>query len=165
MARLARQRYDLIAIDSVRPHPDNPRQGNIERIVESIHKNGFYGTLLVQESTSYILAGNHRWVAANEAGIQELPGIILDVDDETARRILIADNRLSDVASWDNAALVDMLEELSLTGDELAGTGFTLEELAELRGDSFEPDDEPPNRLDERKPVECPNCGHEWVPE
>ncbi len=53
-------RKDLIT------HPKNPRKGNVDLIIESIEENGFYGALIVQKSTGYILTGNHRFVAGTD---------------------------------------------------------------------------------------------------
>jgi DNA modification methylase len=77
----------------------------------------------VQRSTGYILAGNHRYLAAKKAGLEEVPVLFVDCDDKTARRILLADNRTSDLATYDNEALADLLKELRVEHD-LVGTGF-----------------------------------------
>ena len=125
-------------------HPDNPRRGDIAKIAESIEAHGFFGALLVQRSTGHILVGNHRFLAAKRLGIETLPGQVLDVDDETARRILLVDNRASDLATYDDEALLAILEELALTEDQLAGTLFSVDDLAEL----VERRDGPPAQLD-----------------
>ncbi len=118
------QEYRRVAVDSVRPHPQNPRKGDVAAIGESIAEDGFYGALVVQASTGHILAGTHRWLAAREEELTELPAIFVDVDDETALRILLVDNRASDLAGWDAEQLAAVLE--SFDGD-VAGTGFSLE--------------------------------------
>ena len=79
-----------LPIDSVRPHPSNPRKGNVAKIVESIKANGFYGSIVVQKSTMTILAGNHRWQAAKECGMKTIPAMLLDIDDLSAKKILLA---------------------------------------------------------------------------
>lgn len=64
---------EMVPIDAIQPHPSNPRQGDVGAIVESIKANGFYRPLIVQRSTSYILAGNHSWQAARELGLVKVP--------------------------------------------------------------------------------------------
>ena len=54
------QAYELVAPRALRPHPRNPRRGDVDAIEESIAENGFYGCVVAQRSTGYILAGNHR---------------------------------------------------------------------------------------------------------
>ena len=124
-----------VPIDRVRAHPANPREGDVGAIWESIQENGFFGALVVQESSGCILVGNHRWMAAKEAGLQEVPVMYVDVDDERAMRILLADNRTNDVASYDGEMLVDVLEHLESTDEGLAGTGYDGDALDELLDD------------------------------
>lgn len=115
------------------PHPQNPRQGDVGAIVESIKENGWYGTIVAQQGTNFILAGNHRWQAAKLLGMERVPVTYIDVDDETALRILLADNRTSDLASHDDNILTDLLKELSLNTEKgLAGTGWDDESLDNL---------------------------------
>jgi len=121
-----------VRIEAVQPHPRNPRQGDVAAIVESIRANGFVAPLLVQQSTAYILAGNHRWLAAREIGMAEVPVIWLDVDDDRALRILLADNRTSDVATYDDPKLASLLQEILTDTGTLEGTGFDGDALDEL---------------------------------
>ncbi|WP_139806694.1 hypothetical protein [Deinococcus hopiensis] len=51
----------LVPVSDLKPHPRNPNVGNVDVIAESIKVNGFYGALVVQKSTGYILKGNHTW--------------------------------------------------------------------------------------------------------
>lgn len=133
--------FELVAVNKLRPHPENPRQGDIGAIYESIQSNGFYGAVVVQRSTGYILAGNHRFQAAVESGIAEVPVAWVDVDDDRARRILLADNRTNDMASYDDAALADLLKRVLTETDTLAGTGYEPEDLDDLikrvEGDAY----------------------------
>lgn len=118
----------MVKVGKVRPHPQNPRVGNIDAIVDSIRVNGFYGALVVQKSTGHILAGNHRYLAAIEAGADEVPVIFVDVDDEEAKRILLADNRTADLGTYDEQQLVELLQSL----DDTSGTGYSDDDLSDL---------------------------------
>jgi ParB-like chromosome segregation protein Spo0J len=117
------QEYEVVPIDAVKPHPDNPRHGDLAAISASVARNGFYGTIAVQRSSGRILAGNHRWEAAKAQGLTEIPVVWLDVDDKAALRILLADNRTSDLGSYDKEALAEILLELR-AAEELSGTGY-----------------------------------------
>lgn len=137
MAQVREQRYELAAIDAVRPHPSNPRRGDVAAIARSVAANGFYGAVVAQRATGYILAGNHRWEAAKREGLGQVPVVWLDCSDEEARRILLADNRTNDVAGYDEEALAKLLDELR-ADDGLAGTGWTpadLDALVQSLGD------------------------------
>lgn len=120
--------YRTVKIESVKPHPRNPRKGDVSLILKSIDKNGFYGAIVVQESTGYILAGNHRWKAARDAGMSVIPAIFVDCDDEQALRILLADNKTSDDATYDEYLLSELLQSF----DDLEGTGYTLKDVDAL---------------------------------
>jgi len=127
--------HELVPVDALRQHPRNPRKGDVQAIVDSIAANGFYGAVLAQKSTGYILAGNHRWLAAKDAGATEVPVIWLDVDDDHALRILLADNRTNDLASYDDNALAELLKEIHEAHGNLLGTGYDGDDLDQLLAD------------------------------
>jgi hypothetical protein len=58
------QAYELVEVGELEPHPDNPREGNVDAIAESVEANGFSGAIVAQRSTGHVLAGNHRLLAA-----------------------------------------------------------------------------------------------------
>lgn len=148
MAELREQSYELVGVDQLVPHPDNPRSGDIEAIEESVAQNGFYGALVAQRTTGYVLAGNHRLLAAQRAGLTHLPVVWVDLDDDRARRILLVDNRSNDRAGYDNQRLVDLLGELNVTSDGLVGTGYTAQDLAALAATHLDE----PEQTDEQEP-------------
>ena len=120
---------------SLEVHPDNPRQGDIGAIVTSIENNGWFGTLVAQRSTRQVLAGNHRLQAAIALDMQDVPVYWVDVDDAEAKRILLADNRVSDLATWDDTILVSLLESLA-NDDALLGSGYDGDDLDALLYDA-----------------------------
>jgi ParB-like chromosome segregation protein Spo0J len=125
------QRYEVVPIGAVKPHPKNPRQGDLAVIRSSLDANGWFGAVLAQQSTGYILAGNHRHRALCQRGAETVPVLWIDCDDQTAIRILLADNRTSDLAVYDDAWLAELLGVIKLE-DGLAGTGFDDAALNEL---------------------------------
>jgi ParB-like chromosome segregation protein Spo0J len=162
MAEVVDHRYELLDVDSVTPHPHNPRVGPVDAITDSIEANGFYGAIVVHEQTGHILIGNHRYAAAVKAGITRLPAIVISCDESRARRIMLADNRYAELAQWNDETLSALLAELSTEPGALIGTGFTTTELAALlSADDFTPADET-NRVDVSREHECPACGYTW---
>lgn len=107
-------------IDTLHVHPNNPRKGNIDLIAESLQANGQYRPITVQESTRYVLAGNHTMLAAQSLGWDTIDAVFVDVDDTTATRILLADNRTSDLGGYDAESLLVLLRDL----DVFDGTGY-----------------------------------------
>lgn len=112
-------------------HPKNPRDGDIGAIAESIEENGWFGTVVAQVSTGHVLAGNHRVQAAQHLGMDKVPVHWVDVDNETSLRILLADNRTSDLAVYKNEELAAVLERLAKKG-KLGGSGYDGDDLDAL---------------------------------
>jgi DNA modification methylase len=142
---LARE-VELVAVDAVQPHPRNPRKGSLPGIAESIRVNGFYGAIVAQRSTGHILAGNHRYQAAVAEGITEIPVMWLDVDDERATKIMLADNRTSDLGTYDDELLAALLADMEATSEGLLGTGYDDAALRALIGGTVgltDPDEVP----------------------
>jgi len=133
--RILAGKTEVVPIDALKPHPRNPREGDIGAIHASINNNGFYGRVLAQKTTGFILAGNHRWQAMTQAGAKEIPVEWIDVDDDHALRILLADNRTNDLASYNDNELADLLEQLRVDTGTLAGTGYDGDDLDELLDD------------------------------
>lgn len=118
-------------IDQITRHPDNPRRGNVQAITHSITANGFYAPIIVQRSSGHIIAGNHRYEAAIAAGMTEVPVAYIDVDDQTARRIMLADNKTADEATYDERVLADLLTILAAE-DDLDGSGYSLADAEQI---------------------------------
>lgn len=156
--------YALVRVDDVRPHPRNPNRGDVDAIGESIGALGFYGALAVNMPAGHILIGSHRWTAARERGLAELPALLYEVDEDTAERMMIGDNEFARMARWDMAGLVAVLRDRQASPAQLAGTGFTPDRLAEIVA-KMTPAPPPEFRpYDDDLPTEhrCPACGYEW---
>lgn len=111
----------VVGIDTVKPYAKNPRLGNIDAIAQSLKKNKQYRPIVVQKSTNTILAGNHTWRAAKHLGWEDIAVVFVDVDDERAKRIVIADNRTADLGTYDPELLAEIMESLP----DVEGTGYT----------------------------------------
>lgn len=148
MAQVLNQEYELVDIKKLKQHPRNANQGDLGAVMESVDKNGFWGAVIAQKATGYVIAGNFRLMAARELGIEALPTIWVDVDDEQALRVLVADNRTSRLGLDDNDILSDLLMQLAMTDGGLAGTGYDGDDLdamlADLqKGDAIPKDPKP----------------------
>lgn len=142
MAGVAHQlQVQYVDIDHLEQHPRNANNGDVDAIVESIRTNGFYAPLYVQYRTRVILAGNHRYAAALRLGLGRVPVVYLDVDDETALRILTVDNRSTRLGQIDEGTEAQNLAMLYASDLGLAGTGYTedsLQHLLHVTGGSYE---------------------------
>ncbi len=136
-------------VGKVKPHPENPRKGNVEGIASSLERFGQVRPILVQASTGFIVAGNHTYQAARSLGWRQIAVARVEMTDVEARAYMLADNRWSDVAENDDVALEAILRGLEDAG-ELAGTGYQpgdaddLRELINQLPDAPPPEDPPP---------------------
>jgi ParB-like chromosome segregation protein Spo0J len=117
-----------VAISSLESYPSNPRRGDIDAIATSLKAHGQYRPIVVQYGTNYILAGNHTYKAAKKLGWKKIKITYVDCDEPTARKMVLADNRLTDLASYNEPLLKSLLTALP----ELEGTGFTQSEVESL---------------------------------
>jgi ParB-like chromosome segregation protein Spo0J len=152
------QKYEMVPVGALQPNGWNVNQGDLGSIIQSVQVNRFYGAVLAQKSSGKIIAGEHRWRAAQSEGLQAVPVIWMDVDDDTAKRIMLADNRTSRLGMDDPAALADLLQSLP----SLEGTGFDSEALQELLSDMSATPFDGPAEPDPTTPDPkcCPNCGY-----
>lgn len=119
---------DSVAISSLEGYPTNPRRGDIDAIAQSLKAHGQYRPIVVQYGTNYILAGNHTYKAAKKLGWKKIKVTYIEVDEVAARKIVLADNRLTDLAGYNEPLLKSLLQALP----ELDGTGFSASEVETL---------------------------------
>lgn len=132
-------KVEQVEISTLTPHPENPRRGDVEAIAESIEANGFFGVVVAQKSTRHILVGNHRTKGAELAGLTHVPTMWVDVENDVALRIMLADNRTSDFGTYDPAALSSAIDALMETDFGLAGSGYSIDSFGAAAAQSFEP--------------------------
>lgn len=131
------QSYAIEPIDNTKPHPKNPRRGDLEAIEASIAVNGFYGAVGAQATTGLIIFGNHRWRAMKARGASEIAVIRIECTDAEAERMAMADNRTHDLgAGYDPALLAEQMQRVLDGLGSLDGTGHTKLDLAKLRADA-----------------------------
>jgi ParB-like chromosome segregation protein Spo0J len=135
----------------------------VGKVAASIHEFGFKQPIVV-DAEGVIIAGHTRLMAAERLGLAEVP--VLVADDLTPAQVKayrLADNRTGQEATWDMELLGIELEDLAGLDIDLSLTGFEGAEL--LMPSDFNPvgEDEQP-RLDQKNPVVCPECGHEFTP-
>ena len=105
----------------------------VEQIAASISKFGFIIPIVVNDK-GVVLAGHGRLRAAQRLGLKEVPIIVVKhLTAELQRAFMLADNRLAELAGWDEELLRVELQELSLVIDfEFEVTGFETVDLDRL---------------------------------
>jgi hypothetical protein len=174
-----------VDLTELKPDPSNANAGS-ERgqymLDASVSETGLHRGVAV-DANGYLVAGNKTHQAAIDAGFKK--AIVVETDGDTlvvtkrrdfdlmdddpnnkARRAAYFDNRSSEVSlTWSaEQLLTDLNAGVDLSAlfhdDELDAL------LADVRPPDFDPVDasEQP-RLDQKKPIVCPHCGEEFVPE
>lgn len=127
---------ERVAVADLLPYPGNARRHDLDTIRRSLREHGQWRPAVVQRSTSYVLIGNGMLAAAKLEGWTELAAHYRDVDDATARRLVLLDNRSGELGGYDNAALAELLSSLPT----VEGTGYTDDDLADLLASVRAPD-------------------------
>src|SRR5882762_4057047 len=149
----------------------NPRvhaKRQIGQIASSIRVFGFNVPVLVDRHGN-VVCGHGRLFAARELGMTEVPTLCLDhLTSAQARAFMIADNRLAEIATWDDQLLAQQLKDLSLLGLDFSieVTGFEMGEI-DLRIASLEamPDTDDPADAVPELPTRPPlsKAGDLWL--
>ncbi|MBR0376711.1 MAG: ParB/RepB/Spo0J family partition protein [Firmicutes bacterium] len=134
LAQEAGEQVRQLAIDSVRPNPDQPRKlfdpEKLEELTASIRQHGVMQPLVVveREGGYMIAAGERRWRAAQAAGLKEVPALVRQLDPR----------QLAELSLIENLQREDLtgLEEAQAFSDLMNGHGYTQEALAERLGKS-----------------------------
>jgi len=122
---------EQVALDALLPDSANARkhgERNLEEIKRSLQEFGQHAPLVVQRSTMRVLVGNGRLEAMKACGWQEAAVFYVDDDNVTAVRRALADNRVAELAEWDNDILKGIIADLNL--DDVPG--WNAEELQDF---------------------------------
>jgi len=128
---------EMISIDTIHPYQKNPRRNKqaIDQVARSIKEFGFNQPTVVDRD-NIIVVGHTRFQAANKLGLAEVPVLRIDnITPEKLQAYRIADNKLNELAEWDESLLIDELQEIIERGDQNL-TGFSQEEIDDLLGQS-----------------------------
>lgn len=131
--------YYLADIETLIPYARNSRTHSEEQIAQvasSIKEFGFLNPVIVAKDNT-ILAGHARVLAARKLGISEIPCIKADDLTEAQKRAyVIADNKLSTNAGWDEQMLAVEIADLKTADFDISVLGFDDAEIESLlRGD------------------------------
>jgi ParB family transcriptional regulator, chromosome partitioning protein len=121
-----------IGVDEVEPNPNQPRKSfssqALDELTASIRASGVIQPVIVRrQGVGYqLVAGERRWRAARQAGLQRVPAIVREVTDAESLELALVENLLrEDLNPMEEAEAFDKL---------LARFGWTQEELAQRVG-------------------------------
>ena len=122
-----------VPIDTLKGLPNNPRLGDVETVAASLTRFGQRKPIVVRKDDGTIIAGNHTWQAAKKLGWTEIAVAFVGDDDVTAKAFALADNRTAELGSYDEQALLDLIEEVHAVVPEFVrDAGWSDDAVAEL---------------------------------
>lgn len=155
-------------ISELKPYKNNARthsKKQVKQIAASLDQFGFVNPPLIDEDGN-IIAGHGRVLAANELGLQTVPTITIShLTPEQIKAYRLADNKLAELAGWDDDILKIEFQHLQEFADvlDLTVTGFEVAEIDILLANDQSGDkpDEPFDDLVKPDPISCP--GDVWL--
>ncbi len=157
-------KIEHVEVKKLHSHPSNPRvhsKKQIEQIAQSIEAFGFRMPVIIDQD-SRLISGHARVEACKLLKMNKIPAVrVTDLDDTQIRGLMIADNQLTLVSSWDDQLLgehLKVLSDLDLDFD-IECLGFDYGEI-EQRVLSIEGFDEP---VDESGSDEQPEPDSQFI--
>ena len=106
-----------IDVTRITPNPEQPRlameQEGLDELAASIREHGVLQPILVRpldDGAFQLIAGERRWRAAMAAGLETIPALVEEIDDDTAMEISIIENlQREDLSPLDEAAMYDRM--------------------------------------------------------
>lgn len=119
-----------VKLSEIFPYYDNPRDNTnaVEPTKESIKRFGFVKPILVDKA-GVIIAGHTRYVASYQLGMEFVPVVYSDMDDEMAKKYRILDNKLAEKSSFDEDQLLEELRNMEVPADMQA---FFFEDINQM---------------------------------
>jgi ParB family chromosome partitioning protein len=122
-----------VAVDRIDPNPNQPRlamdKTSLDELTASIKEHGVLQPVLVRPlpgARYQLIAGERRWRAATAAGLETVPSLIEEIDDETALEIAVIENlQREDLSPLDEAIIYDKM---------IREHGYSIRKLAQKLG-------------------------------
>ena len=121
-------------IGDIKPYHKNAKEhkeSQIKKVANSIREFGF-AQPIVLDKDDVIIVGHGRYLAAQFLGMDKVPTIKLDLDEEHVKAYRLADNKLNESA-WDMDIVIEELKSMSLQMVDL--TGFDSNLILETKED------------------------------
>src|SRR5687767_6821344 len=116
----------MVAIDLLDPNPNQPRQvmGDLSELMASVAEKGIIEPLVVRHRNGryQIIAGERRYHAAVQVGLQEVPVVIREVDDDEVMELALVENlQRKDLTAFEEAeALHQLAQNCNYTHEDIA---------------------------------------------
>ena len=126
-------------INEIKPYIRNPRKNDktVDVLVKIIPKVGFNVPLVIDKN-GVIVKGHSRFKAAIKLGMEEIPCIITEADEEAIQLDRIADNRVSEFSEWLCEGLAHELDMITLDIGDLEFDVPTFDDMPSFDNEVFE---------------------------
>jgi len=136
----------LVSVEDLKPNPRNPNTHparQVELLAKNVRYFGWRHPITVSKRSGFIVAGHGRLEAARDLGVQLVPVDYQDfASDNDEMAVLVADNRLAELASLDLNSLEGIIDELRVADFDTLLTGFDETDLDSLlQGEGSAPGD------------------------
>ena len=126
-SRTTRAQIRDIPVTKILPNPAQPRlsyeEDSLTELADSIREHGVLQPILVRPSGTQfeLIAGERRWRASRLAGLETIPAVVLEYDEETALEVSIIENlQREDVSPLEEAAMYRKMLVLGYSIRQLA---------------------------------------------
>ena len=122
-----------IDINILKEYENNPRHNEaaVDKVAASIKEFGFKVPIIMDQN-NVIVAGHTRLKAARKLGLEKVPCIIADdLSPEQIKAFRLADNKVSEFATWDEEKLHTELMDLKVIDFDIESFGFDIKEINE----------------------------------
>ena len=119
----------MVPIGEVVPYDKNPRLNDkaVDAVASSIREFGFKVPIVV-DGEGVVVSGHTRLKAAKSLGLTEVPVIVADdLDDTKIKAFRLADNKVAELADWDESMLAEELAELADLSYDMSQFEFDLD--------------------------------------
>jgi len=136
MSDLSESAAEWVSITDLKPWEQNPRNNDhaVADVASSIERFGFASPIIARLNGE-VIAGHTRLKAAQSLGLDRVPVRYMDLDPADAKMLALADNKIGELADWNDDDLVAILRELNEEGAQLDGLGWGDDEISELLAD------------------------------
>lgn len=114
---------EWVELSKLVPWDKNPRKNDeaVQRVADSIRRFGFASPIIARKENFEIIAGHTRWKASKLLGLKTVPVRLLDVSERDAHLLALADNKVGEIAEWDDAKVAEILSDYSFGDAIIAG--------------------------------------------
>jgi ParB-like nuclease domain len=167
-----------VNIEICKPYWRNPRNNRdaVESVKNSIKEYG-YNQLISVDKDMVIVTGHTRYIALVQLGYKEIEVIVLDLPAQKIKEYRIADNKTSEIATWNENQLIQELREIEDTPaiqqffdesiedmlqDSTGTTNFKPTSQEEINNTKESLDNHYKQNGEDLIDLMCPHCGKEY---